>query len=311
MTDEGLVFAFARSDKGAWRDVGWKDIEAWRPGRGLIWIHLDRLGAGARDYLKTKSGLDPVIAEALLAAETRPRAFRTEDCLFLVLRGVNMKPGAQPEDMVALRVWIEPNRIISCRHRKVMAIDDLREAAVEQAGWREPGDFLTNLASALIERMAPVLHDLDDECDALEDKLVTGQQTRVRARLADVRREAIGLRRHLAPQRDAMARLQAEELSWLAPDHRARLRETSDRVTRYVEELDAIRERAAVVQDEVATLMSEQMNKNMFLLTIVATVLLPLDVITGLLGIGVDGIPWRTNAPWGFAAVTGSCCSSS
>ena len=117
-----------------------------------------------------------------------------------------------------------------------------------------------------------------------------------------MRREAIGLRRHLAPQRDALARLQQEDQPWLDASHRMRLRETADRVLRIVEELDELRERAAIIQDELMNRLSEQMNRTMYVLTVVASILLPLSFITGLLGINVGGIPLAENH-LGFAII--------
>ncbi len=83
---------------------------------------------------------------------------------------------------------------------------------------------------------------------------------------------------------------------------RGRLREVSDRTMPHVEDLDAVRDRTAVLQDELTTQMSEQMNRTMYLLTVVATVMLPLGFVTGLLGVNVAGIP-GANSPWAFGAL--------
>jgi zinc transporter len=110
------------------------------------------------------------------------------------------------------------------------------------------------------------------------------------------------LRRYLAPQRDATARLQSEEQPWIDTREKARLREVTDRVVRYIEDLDSVRDRAAVIQDELASRLSEQMNRTMYHLTVVASIMLPLGFLTGLLGINVGGIP-GSETPWAFAAV--------
>jgi len=120
--------------------------------------------------------------------------------------------------------------------------------------------------------------------------------------LAGIRHQAIVLRRYLAPQRDATARLQSENQPWIDAREQARLREVTDRVVRYIEDLDSVRDRAAVIQDELASRLSEQMNRTMYHLTVVASIMLPLGFLTGLLGINVGGIPGGEN-PWGFAAV--------
>jgi zinc transporter len=97
-----------------------------------------------------------------------------------------------------------------------------------------------------------------------------------------------------------MGRLMVEDQGWLGAGHKAAFREIADRITRFVEDLDAIRERAAVVQDELMNRISDHMNRTMYLLTVVASIMLPLGAVTGLLGVNVGGIPGSDN-PWAFA----------
>jgi zinc transporter len=94
----------------------------------------------------------------------------------------------------------------------------------------------------------------------------------VRSRLAALRRRVIALRRYIAPQRDAMSRLSTERIPWLSESDRARLREVAERVTRYVEDLGAARERAAIIQEELTGRMTAQMNRTMYVLSLVAAI---------------------------------------
>jgi zinc transporter len=302
--DNGLVCAYLRSRDGHWREIGWDEIRSWRPGQGLLWVHIDRAGEQAKAWVRGESGLDPLVSENLLAEETRPRALEVEGNLLVNLRGVNLSPNADPDDMVSLRLWLESERIVSARHRPLMAVNDIRERIARGRGPKDSGDFLVEVAGRLVDRMSPVIEALDEAEDELEAEIVTGATRQIRATLAELRRQAIGLRRYLAPQREAMARILGEPVAWLDARHKAQLRETSDRVLRYVEDLDAIRERAAIIQDEVANRVSESINKNMYMLAIVATILLPLGFITGLLGVNIDGLPFSRDAPWAFAAMT-------
>ncbi len=107
------------------------------------------------------------------------------------------------------------------------------------------------------------------------------------------------LRRYLSPQRDALTRLTTEHVDWLTPDIRLAIRETTDRLSRYLEDLDSCRDRAAVVFEELTSRMSEEMNKRMYVLSVVAALFLPLGFLTGLFGINVGGIPMAEN-PSGF-----------
>lgn len=301
---DGLICAFILDGKGGGRPVDWPDISAWTPDQGVLWVHLDRTGTMTRRWLAKESRIDPVICQTLLQEEVRPRVLRLDDAMLVILRGVNLNAGADPEDMVGVRTWLEPERIVTLRHRRLMAVSDLRDALQDGTGPTGPGDFLYRLADGLIDRVGPVLSDLDDRVDALEDEVLTAHSAELRSRLGAIRREAIALRRYLAPQRDVMSRLPMEQTSWLDTLHKAHLREVADRTLRYVEDLDAARERAAVAQDELNSRLSDQMNKTMYLLTIVAAVLLPPSLITGLFGINVGGMPGVENA-WSFGLVVG------
>lgn len=299
---DGLICSFLFPANETCREVGWEDIHAWRPEQGWIWIHLDRKNETSMNWLMEKSGLDPMVSEALLAEETRPRSLLVGEGMLLILRGVNLNPGADPEDMVSIRVWVEGNRIITLRHKALMAIQDIRSRLASGRPSEEPSDLLVDLCAGLIDRMNPVVEALDEEVDGLEEEVVDAQSIELRIKLGALRRQAIALRRYLAPQRDVMARLCNERVPWLDDLHRARLREVGDRLTRYVEDLDSARERAAVTQEELAGRLAEQMNKTMYILSIVAGIFLPLGLLTGLLGINVGGIPGTENR-WAFTIV--------
>lgn len=88
--------------------------------------------------------------------------------------------------------------------------------------------------------------------------------------------------------------------------HRRQLHENQDRLTRYVEDLDAVRERAQIVKDELANALTNKMNRNTYVLSIVAAIFLPLGFLTGLLGINVGGIPGVDNDA-AFWVVSATC----
>ena len=293
--NNGLVFAFALDGRGGGNNLTFEGVRKWNHEDGTLWIHLDYTENDAKKWLCDESGLDPVIIEALTAEETRPRSFVHKGGMLVILRGVNLNPGSDPEDMISIRFWIESKRIITLRHRRVMAIEDLRQAVSTGDGPVGSGGFLENLSDRLVLRMGTVISDIDDSVDALEDEVLTEQSYDLRQKIANIRRVAISMRRYLAPQRDVMARLHNEKVDWLDEMDRMRLREIADRTTRYVEDLDSVRDRATVTQEELNSKLSEQMNKTMYVLSIVAGIFLPLGLLTGLLGINIGGIPGTEN----------------
>ncbi len=216
---------------------------------GYVWLHLDRSDAGAREWLRGESGLSPLVVQALLADDPRPRSVLMDQGLLIVARGANLNPGANPEDMVALRIWVEERRIITVRRRRLQSIEDVRIALAESRGPVSPGAFVAFVLECLVLRLSEVIGNLGENVDELEESMLAGELREIRARIAAVRREAVSLRRYLVPQREAFNRLFTERLPWLTDGDRLRLREQADRAARNVEDLELLLERAVVVQE--------------------------------------------------------------
>ncbi len=300
---DGLIHASIIYGNGGKTVLDWQAVNEWEAKDGLLWVHLDYISEIAKQWLYTKSRLSTLSIEILTEEDTRPRFIATKEGFLLILRGVNFSPGSDPEDMVALRMYFEENRIITMRHGRVLAISDVREAIVAGSGPRNAADFLSLVIDRMVDRMGDVIAEIDDQVDELEDTVLTAESYALRTQLAKIRRQTISLRRYIAPQRDVLARLQSVNLSWIDDRVKLRLRELSERTARFVEDLDSARDRAAITQEELNSRLSEQMNKAMYTLSIVAAIFLPLSLLTGLLGINVGGIP-GTEHKWAFLHVT-------
>jgi zinc transporter len=301
----GLVAALLLDGKGGARTLTWEEVRGWTPEAGVLWVHLNRTQEDAERFIRGEAGLEPVVVDALLAPDTRPRVVPQGPGLIVNLRGVNFNPGADPEDMISLRAWIERRRIITTRARRLMATKDVEERLTRGVGPKDEIDCLFELAQALLMRVGHVVEELSDSVDALEDQVVSGELSKVREALSDARKRAIAIRRHLAPQREALARLQGEKHEMLDAIDAVHFRELADETTRYIEELDSVRERASVVQDEVLNRLTERQNRNSYVLTVVAAIMLPLSFITSLFGVSVGGIPFANdpNAFWVLLAI--------
>jgi len=299
MSTDGLIFAYLLDGQGGGKRIGWDEIAAWQPSDGLLWVHLDFSTGQAADWIEMRSGLDPLTSEILIADETRPRVLVEDDAAVAILRGVNTNPGADPEDMVAIRLHLTQQRIISCRRRRLLSVQDIAHDVERGKGPRSSGELLAHLADRLVDRMAEIIAQVDESTDLLEEQVTSQANEALRGQLADIVRSTIRLRRYLSPQRDALMRLAAADLSWLPKKTQSLVRETMDHLTLYLEDLDSARERAGVTQQELLQLLSEHTEKRVYLLTIISAIFLPLGFLTGLLGVNLGGIPASENA-WGF-----------
>jgi len=297
--EEGLIYAYLLDGTGGGRRIEMAEIESWTPGQGVLWVHFDYTSEVARRWIRNRAGVEELVADALLTDETRPRATAIDEGVLLALRAINMNPGAEPDDMVSVRLWVDNERIISTRRRVLFSVSDIAEQLDAGKGPADAGDFLVALADRIVWRMSDTVEQCEELVADLEEQVLDEGSSSLRFDLATLRRQTITLRRYLAPQRDAFAKLITEKLAWFDDDNRLRLREVGDRLIRHIEDLDAVRERAAVTQEELLSRLSDQMNTRMYVLSVVAAIFLPLGFLTGLLGINVGGIPGTEN-PWAF-----------
>ncbi len=271
-------------------EIDWAGIDAWQPAQGFLWIHLNRTEPSHTRWLEERSGLDRLSCDILLEEETRPRHVAVDGNLLVILRGVNLQPGEEPDDMVSLRLWIGRDRLVSLRRREVGSIADVCADLRAGARFGSPSELFLDIVDRLIDRQVPVLDELEEIVDTVEEALLDGGRDE-RRRIGGIRRQAIGIRRYLAPQRDLLLRLSSDRSPVFDDSCRARLREVAERQARLVEELDAVRDRAALASEEYMSRISERLNRNMYVLSLVAAVFLPMSFVTGLLGINVGGIP--------------------
>lgn len=278
------------------------------PQGGYRWIHLDLHTEGTRDWLLAH--LPRIAAEALMAEETRPRAEHLAEGSIVVLRGVNMNPGAQVDDMVSLRCWLTETGLITVRLRRLMAVQDLQDAmsgaTPESPLPATPAGALSMIVAGLISRIETVSVALEDQVDVLEEAALEGGLEA--AELAKLQRRIIKLRRYVGPQREALARLAAAEVPWLDAHTRATLREWTNTAARSVEELEANRDRLALLQNQHEAQQNAIISRHGYILSVVAAVFLPLGFLSGLFGVNIAGMPGM-DAPWAFAALSAACAA--
>ena len=296
-----IIFAYHISPKGKARLLteAERQPNGSRPNTGYEWLHFTSTAPETAPWMEADREVDRMAANTLLAADSRPRTIVHEDALLINLRGVNLNEGSAPEDMIGIRFFVEKNRVISVERRPLRATQDIAERIVKQAAPETAGGFIALFGLALADRMNPTIVELNEQVDTLEEKVDAGSGHSHISELSELRRGAILLRRYLAPQRDALNTLSLQNFKFINESDRLKIRDAADQATRINEELDAIRERCAIVKDQLVDQRAEEMNRNMMILSVVAAIFLPLGLISGMFGINVGGMPW-TETGFGF-----------
>ncbi len=291
-----ILFAYDLNADGTGTVLNGKDISKALKAKQLTWVHLDADHKDTAAWLSAELNyLDTFIVSALVAEETRPRMTQFADGAIIILRGVNLNIGEDTQDMVAVRVFIDQSRIITIQKRKVRAVFSIEDNLKKGRGPTNAGQFLTQLVNQLTGRFESVLLELDEQTDEVEEKLLTGADAALRHDIIAIRMKSIVFRRHMSPQREAISQAHMSDLPWVTDIDKRSLQESYNHILRYVEELDTIRERAQIVKDELANIIADKLNKNTYVLSVIAAIFLPLGFLTGLLGINIGGIPGSDN----------------
>lgn len=303
----GLVHALVLDGKGGARSIARTELESLQLApHESVWLHWDRSHPQTQTWLRNVSGLSTFVCDLMLEENTRPRLLPLpDDELLLFLRGVNLNPGAEPEDMVSVRIFAAAQQVISLRLRSLRATDELIDLLNEGRGPKSASELLVYLAQLLTDKVQAVVTELTEMVDDMEDRIDADERYMPEhGSMVHIRRRAAGMRRFLAPQREIYAQLTRSRMPWFVEDDADYWNELNNSLTRYLEELELTRERVGLVLEAEDRRMSERMNKTMYRFGIITGIFLPMSFLTGLLGINVGGIP-GSSSPYGFLVACG------
>lgn len=255
------------------------------------WVHIDFSSARAAVWARSESALDELIVEAMLADESRPRTLQYRNGVLVMLRGVNLNPGARLEDMISVRIWLEPGRIVTASRRPLRSLQEIGKAVERGEGPTTPSGLLIELIERLNQYIGEGTEQIEASIDTAEDTASLSAGPAQTSAFNRLRRQTAYIRRYLTPQREALDRLSRITDSVFSAEELLELRELLNRLTLNLEDLDLVRERALVAQEEFLGILAHEQNTRMLLLSIVAAVFLPLSFLTGLFGMNVAGLP--------------------
>lgn len=239
----------------------------------------------------------------------RPKCVATDKDILLVLRGVNLNPNSDPEDMVAVRLWLNAEKIIVSQRRPLMSVDVVQDRIETLT---TPVATMLQITDEMFDRIERFILEMDEQVDEAEDRALSDPSKKQRLEILQFRRSVIALRRYLLPQRETMMTLSRSTSKMLSDDDKQVITDQYYRSARITDQLDALRERLGLIQEEITAIISDQMNQNMYVLSIISLIFLPLGFLTGLFGINVGGMPGVADGggvmePYGFWLVVLGC----
>ena len=259
---------------------------------GVLWLHFNLVSVRARHWLERQSGLDPFVSEILLDAhDDRTRLERLDDGFVAVLSDMHYDFKFEPSDIGTLRLFMDGRRIVSCRRHPLKAVDRLRKALNDGARYATTSEMMADLVGHLAETLSDVAASVEKDVDTVEDIILAERFLQARKRLGQIRQLIVKLRRHVSPQRQALARLGNSGFDWVSDDDDTYLRHATEKFAGVLYDVEALQDRAKVLQDELLARVADQQNHSLHVLAVVTVIFTPMTLISGIFGMNVAGVP--------------------
>ncbi|HTT09333.1 MAG TPA: transporter [Burkholderiaceae bacterium] len=262
-----------------------------RIGDGFLWLHLNASRAGADAWMRTHTNLSDNFHEALREGSRSTRIERDGDALFAVINDVTFDFAFDASDVATLWVSVRSDLVVSARRQPLRSVDRLRMAAKHGTSFGSSVALLDELLRDQADELQRIARKATDRVDVIEDAVLTGHHEKHAAELARLRRLMVRLQRMLAPEPSALARTLAYPPAWVAAEDTQRLQQASGEFAVVLRDIGSLQERIKLMQEEAAARISDANARTLFTLTMVTVLALPINLISGLFGMNVGGIP--------------------
>lgn len=294
----GLICGFTLHDSGPAQPLRWDP--RLQPDGGLpLWLHFNLADTRATKWIESCEMLPEDARELLLAHDTHVRHEVAGHGLALVIGDLHHDFDGDPEGFGTLRVYVDKHVLITGRRHPLKTVDDLRRTVSAGLEVATTGDLFAKLIEALAETFQRVVKNLADGVDESEDEILAGRVHDQGTELGSVRRLIARLRRHVNGGRQALTQGVSQAYRWTASGDVSDIRQAVEHLDSIAQDLELVQERARLLQEEIAARLGEATNRNLYVLSVMTTVLLPINLITGIFGMNTGGLPWAQD-PHGF-----------
>ncbi|MBI2884692.1 MAG: magnesium/cobalt transporter CorA [Candidatus Omnitrophica bacterium] len=257
----------------------------------LLWVDIEDPEDADIETLLEVFELHPLTVEDCIMPNPRPKMEEFDRYMFIILQGIRRNDGRLAP--VELDVCLGGNFLITVRTEPIKPVDDSC-ARVEKKSpiMRRGADFLFySLLDAMIESYFPIIESVEARVDELETHMLSDSTQATLKELFGIYSELMLLRRTLTPHRDILSRLNRGELALIKPSSAIYFRDIYDHLLRMSDMVDGCREVTTMALEAYATIVSNRLNEIMKTMTAIATLSLPLVVVTGIYGMNFSEHP--------------------
>ena len=309
-TQSGLVWAYRLDRRGGAVPVAAPELlpalqsHQLEEKDDLLWLHFNLSQAATEHWLKDHASLPAEFFEALYLGSRSTRVELIDDGLVVVVNDVLHGFSFDPSEISTLWMYVTPHIVISARRKPLKSVDRLRHSVQCGALITSTVELLTRLLRDQADVLMSIVRDAVARVDKVEDQLLAGRLDSKRENLGSLRRVLVRLQRLMAPEPAALFRLLQRPPAWIAEDDLQDLRQSSEEFSAVLVDMASLQERIKLLQEEIAAMINEKSSRNLYTLTVLTVLALPINLVAGLFGMNVGGIPFADHEA-GFWMVLG------
>ena len=267
---------------------------ALRDEEGLLWVNIREAGDADARLLGETFDFHPLaIRDCMNPRYQRPKVDDFRDYLFVMLHGIDAAATSEVVVTTELDLFIGENYVVSCSLVTLPAVEQLVDMVTEGSRLMERGAPLLAhaVADTLVESVLPTVDVMGDAADVVEDDALDRPEREVLQAILRLKRSALRVQRVMGPQREVMARLARGDFRLVPIELGIYYRDIYDHVARIEDLTQMIRERADNALTTYLSAVGIRQNETMRVLSIVASVFLPLTLLAGIYGMNFENMP--------------------
>lgn len=298
LIDDILLYGFTFTHGEKPQLINITDAEKWlatenQPFNTFVWLHLDLSHHKTMRWMQDNLNLPAEFYESLHEEGSSTYIEQADDHLLALINDVQFD-GLQinPSELATLWVAADYRSLITVRKTPLRSIDELRRSIHDNSDFHSSVDLLAELFRHQARVLTRIMRNTNTQVDSIEDGILSGKFNTKRNQLGSIRRMLVRIQRLLAPEPSALFRLINKPPVWIHEHDLNELRQATEEFSTVMRDLVGLQERIKLLQEEIAAFISEQTNRNLFILTGISVLALPVNMTAGLFGMNVLGIPF-------------------
>ncbi len=288
----GLICGFRLRQDTPAEPLDWGNAEPYQEIDGSTWLHFNLADLRAHDWIAACEQIPPIGRQFLLNTDPHIRIEAVERGFAGVLSDLHYEFDADPDRVGLLRFYVDQDLVVTARLHPLKSADRLRLEVRGGLVVASTMQLVTRFVEHVTDSLTAVATEQGDIVDEIEDRVLKDRFLRESRELGGVRRLLARLRRHVEAQRRALGHLAHRPPDWCCDYDATELNRSIERLSGVSQDLESIQDRARLLQDEIAGRIGNATNHNLYVISLLTAVFLPITLITGIFGMNVGGVPW-------------------